>query len=135
MAETIEKKTAGFDPLDMGNYKVEKLPKMQKSKFEKWMAILGGPIAIIAFILFNWVLDISFLSTPAEKSMLAIFVAGLILWMTEALPNYLTSLLIILAIVLTGVVEQKTAFAQLGHPVMWLNILSFVLASMLVKTR
>ena len=135
MAETIEKKAAGFDPLDMGNYKVEKLPKMQKSKFEKWMARLGGPLAIIVFILFNWVLDISFLSTPAEKSMLAIFLAGLILWMTEAIPNYLTSLLIILLIVLTGVVGQKEAFAQLGHPVMWLNILSFVLASMLVKTR
>ena len=67
--------------------------------------------------------------------MLAIFVSGLILWMTEAIPNYLTSLVIILAIVLTGVTSQKVAFAQLGHPVMWLNILSFVLASMLVKTR
>ena len=55
--------------------------------------------------------------------------------MTEAIPNYLTSLVIILAIVLTGVTTQKVAFAQLGHPVMWLNILSFVLASMLVKTR
>lgn len=67
--------------------------------------------------------------------MLAIFTAGLILWMTEAIPNYLTSLIIILLIVLCGVTTQKEAFAQLGHPVMWLNILSFVLASMLVKTR
>ena len=32
-----------FDPLDMNNYKVEKLPKMEKSGFEKWMARLGGP--------------------------------------------------------------------------------------------
>ncbi|MGM9793827.1 MAG: SLC13 family permease [Candidatus Cryptobacteroides sp.] len=124
-----------FDPLDMNNYRIEKLPKMQKSTFEKWMAIAGGPLAILAFVLFNWVIDIDFLQTRAETSMLAIFVAGLILWMTEAIPNYLTSLVIILAIVLTGVTTQKVAFAQLGHPVMWLNILSFVLASMLVKTR
>lgn len=124
-----------FDPLDMNNYRIEKLPKMQKSTFEKWMAIAGGPLAILAFVLFNWVIDIDFLQTQAETSMLAIFVAGLILWMTEAIPNYLTSLVIILAIVLTGVTSQKVAFAQLGHPVMWLNILSFVLASMLVKTR
>ena len=124
-----------FDPLDMNNYRIEKLPKMQKSTFEKWMAIAGGPLAILAFVLFNWVIDIDFLKTQAEASMLAIFVAGLILWMTEAIPNYLTSLVIILAIVLTGVTTQKVAFAQLGHPVMWLNILSFVLASMLVKTR
>lgn len=130
-----EERTRTQDPLDMNNYRIEKLPKMQKSGFEKGMARVGGPLALIVFILFNWVVDISFLPTPQERSMLAIFLAGLILWMTEAIPNYLTSLIIILTIVLTGVVPQKTAFAQLGHPVMWLNILSFVLASMLVKTR
>ena len=184
-----------FDPLDMNNYKVEKLPKMQKSGFEKWMARLGMPLAIISFVLFLCVLKVPFiddlanvdlrkgaessvtLSEKGQKSydgivekhteeltaelpaetesqinakaqamatedfidnnyaMLAIFIASIILWITEAVPSYLTSLLVILALVLCGVVPQKEAFAQLGHPVMWLNILSFVLASMLVKTR
>jgi len=50
-------------------------------------------------------------------------------------PNYLTSLFVVIAMVLTGVTSEKVAYAQLGHPVMWLNILSFVLASMLVTTR
>ena len=68
-------------------------------------------------------------------AMLAIFVAAIILWITEAIPNYLTSLMVILGIVLTGITTDKTAYAQLGHPVMWLNILSFILASMLVKTQ
>ncbi len=135
MTETENTQAKVFDPLDMGNYKVEKLPKMKKSAFETWMARLGGPLAVLFFILFSWVFDISFLPAQSEKYMLAIFVAGLVLWMTEAIPNYLTSLIITLAIVLTGVTSQKEAFAQLGHPVMWLNILSFVLASMLVKTR
>ena len=40
-----------FDPLDMNNYRAEKLPKMQKSAFEKWLARLGGPLAILAFVL------------------------------------------------------------------------------------
>ena len=200
-----------FDPLDMNNYKVEKLPKMQKSGFEKWMARLGMPLAIISFVLFLCVFNIPFLDDIADKdlsknseaafhlsdkgqksydgivkkhkenltvdywveqgyhkdsipsieipaeakkeinvkadskakddfiannyAMLAIFIASIILWITEAVPSYLTSLLVILALVLCGVVPQKEAFAQLGHPVMWLNILSFVLASMLVKTR
>ena len=208
-----------FDPLDMNNYKVEKLPKMQKSGFEKWMARLGLPLSIIAFVLFLCFLKIPFidnlgkvdlragkdstlaLSEKGQKgydglvkghedkltekywkeqgysaediamfkskkkdkpaisaevkgeisvkanaqakddfmannyAMLAIFIASIILWITEAVPSYLTSLLVILAIVLCGIVPQKEAFAQLGHPVMWLNILSFVLASMLVKTR
>lgn len=176
------KKEAQFDPLDMNNYKIEKLPKMKKSTFEKWMARLGGPLAIIAFILVYWVVDISFIDnlkesdfipaevvveqadgtsvtmqpapdkslkkavkfieengfedfTRANYAMLAIFLAAIILWITEAIPNYLTALLVILGLVLTEVTSQKEAFAQLGHPVMWLNILSFVLASMLVKTR
>lgn len=147
-----------FDPLDMNNYRIEKLPKMQKSSFEIWMARLGGPLAIIAFVVIYWFchigfidnLDTSLLTEKALKrcndigfdtfirtnyAMLAIFVASLILWMTEAIPNYLTSLLLILGIVLYNVTTQKDALAQLGHPVMWLNILSFVLASMLVKTQ
>ena len=148
-----------FDPLDMNNYKVEKLPKMEKSGFEKWMARLGGPLAILAFVLIYWVADIGFLDNITEEgltgakalkrvgevgladfirtnyAMLAIFAAAIVLWVSEAIPNYLTSLLLILGVVLTGVLPQKEAFAQLGHPVMWLNILSFVLASTLVKTR
>ncbi len=215
-----------FDPLDMNNYKVEKLPKMQKSGFEKWMARLGGPLAILVFVLLYWVVDIPFIDNldpnkfdkeekeqyekalarydklcpepkavlnadyalnsakdsvivnveqvvvldslgafnmstakamvkaqddlsvakaenPRDNSpfvrinyaMLAIFCAAIILWVTEAIPNYLTSLLVILGVVILGVAPQKEAFAQLGHPVMWLNILSFVLASMLVKTK
>ncbi len=154
----LEQEVQPFDPLDMNNYKVEQLPKMEKSGFEKWMARLGGPIAALVFILIYWVVDIplfdnidfSGLSETAQKrlavvgeatfiricyAMLAIFCSSIVLWITEAVQSYMTSLMVILAIVLTGVTTQKEAFAQLGHPVMWLNILSFVLASMLVKTR
>jgi anion transporter len=147
-----------FDVLDMNNYRIEKLPKMQKTGFEKWMAIIGGPLAALFFIYLYWFakipfidnIDFSILGKNALKrfdelgasgfqrinyAMLAIFVGAIVLWITEAIPNYLTSLLLILAMVLTGVTTDKVAYAQLGHPVMWLNILSFVLASMLVKTR
>ena len=158
MSESENKNIKPFDPLDLNNYKIEKLPKMQKSKFEVWMARLGGPLAIVAFVWICWFchigfidnLDTSTLAATAQKrldalgldgfiranyAMLGIFVASLILWITEALPNYLTSLILILFVVLFGVTTQKEALAQLGHPVMWLNILSFVLASMLVKTQ
>lgn len=147
-----------FDPLDMNNYRIEKLPKMQKSGLEKWMALLGIPLAIIVFVLIYWVIDIPFLNNISAEgldktatarleilgykafvrinyAMLAIFAASIVLWITEAVLNYLTSLLVIFCVVILGVTTEKTAFAQLGHPVMWLNILSFVLASMLVKTQ
>jgi anion transporter len=182
MTQDIKQEAQQFDPLDMNNYKIEKLPKMEKSTFERWMARLGGPLAILAFVLVYWVVDIPFIDnlkesdfipteivteapdgsvtieqpapaqnvkkaakfiqergfddfTRANYAMLAIFLAAIILWISESVPNYLTALLVILGLVLTEVTSQKEAFAQLGHPVMWLNILSFVLASMLVKTR
>ena len=182
----------------MNNYRIEKLPKMQKSGFEKILQRIGAPLAIIVFIAVYWMADISFINNidtnpetttltesamkrydqmeKAEReamttvasengaqvskgkeltdeqqaqltdathkkfirinyAMLAIFLAAIILWITEAIPNYLTSLIVILSIVLTGITTDKTAYAQLGHPVMWLNILSFILASMLVKTQ
>jgi len=148
----------GFDPLDMNNYRIEKLPRRDKSKFERYLALAGPPLALIAFILLGFVIKLPYIEQidglhlvdgAARKAfdkigmeafirsnymMLAIFTASIILWMTEAIPNYLTSLILIVSLVLTGVLPEKEAYAQLGHPVMWLNIMSFVLASMLVKT-
>jgi anion transporter len=153
-----ETKKITFDPLDMHNYRIEKLPKRKKSNIEQWLATAGIPLAIIAFIFFGFFVHLGFLdnividdlvSVNAKKAfekighdafarsnhlMLAIFIASVILWITEAIPNYLTSLILIISLVLTGVLGEKEAYAQLGHPVMWLNIMSFVLASMLVTT-
>jgi solute carrier family 13 (sodium-dependent dicarboxylate transporter), member 2/3/5 len=146
-----------YDPLDMHQYRVEKLPKRKKGKFERGLTYFGPPAAILSFILFGYILKLPFLQNiePARLTddareifdkighaafarnnalMLGIFVAALILWITESLPNYLTSLILIISLVLTGVLPEGKAYAQLGHPVMWLNIMSFVLASMLVAT-
>jgi anion transporter len=142
----------------MNNYRVEKLKKTEKKGFEKWMEWLGGPLAILSFILIYYFADISFLNhiktevlradsikrlkelgpehfSRINYAMLGIFAASIILWITETIPNYLTSLIVIISMVLTGIVTENNAYAQLGHPVMWLNILSFILASMLVTTR
>lgn len=51
-----------FDPLDMQNYRVEKLPKRSKNKFEKWLSVAGVPLTIITFILLAFVIRIPFLS-------------------------------------------------------------------------
>lgn len=146
------------DPLDMHHYRIEQLPVRAKSLFERRLARAGLVLAPAVFVLFAFVLDLPFLRdvdperlvsglakseyaakgaawfSQANGYMLAIFLASIVLWMTAALPNYLTSLMVIIALVLTGVLSESRAYAQLGHPVMWLNIMSFVLASMLVAT-
>jgi len=157
MTEDKIENNNGFDPLDMNNYRIERLPKRSKSKVEAFLSNIGGPLAVISFALIYFVFKPAFLQgidsgslsdyarnvfdlrgssefSRINVAMLAIFAAGVILWMTEAIPNYLTSLIIIISLVLTGVLTEKEAYAQLGHKVMWLNIMSFVLASMLVKT-
>ena len=146
-----------FNPLDMRNYRMENLPVRAKSGFEHLLAKVGLPVAILAFVLILVSPPVGFLQsvdattltkearetfeklgpqgfTRANTAMLASFAGALLLWMTEALPNYLTSLILIITLVLSGVLSEKTAYAQLGHPIMWLNILSFILASMLVAT-
>ena len=155
MAEAIKNKE--FDVMDMNNYRMEKLPVREKSRFEEILMMIGSPLAIISFLFIMFYADIPFLKNfdvdalskgarenfdkigleqfiYSNKAMLAIFVAALILWITEAIPNYLTSLILIIALVLTKVLPEDVAYAQLGHKVMWLNILSFILASMLVAT-
>lgn len=152
-----EQDIESFDPLDMSNYNLNKLPQRERSKFEKILVLVGAPLAIFIFVLVNFFSKLTFLHdidpstlsdaarlvydtigpeafTATNISMLAIFLAAVILWITEAIPNYLTSLIVIIALVLTNVLSEVDAYHQLGHKVMWLNILSFVLASMLVKT-
>ena len=150
----------GFDPLDMSNYHLNRLPKKIASPVELWLARIGGPLAIVVFIYFYFFANVGFLHnidpeilvnapkslkvfqavgsdvfTSKNIAMLAIFAGSIILWITEAVPNYLTSLMVIISLILTGVLSEVDAYHQLGHRIMWLNILSFVLASMLVKTR
>ena len=99
-----------FDLLDMHNYRIEKLPKRKKGSFERWMTYVGPPMAILSFVLFGFVLKLSFLQqidpvhlteearkvfdkigpeafSRSNALMLGIFMAGIILWITESLPN------------------------------------------------
>ncbi len=146
------------DPLDMRQYRVELLPVRAKGPVERRLAQVGIPLAVVLFVVFGFLVQLPFLhhidpatltSELARKEfaadgaerfsrnldlLFAIFLASMVLWGTVALPNYLVSLILISGLVLTGVLTEKEAYAQLGHPVMWLNILSFVLASMLVAT-
>lgn len=150
--------TTSTDPLDMRQYRVELLPERERGPFERRLATIGVPLAIALFVLFAFVIKLPFLQGigPADLSsdearkllhaqgpelfgrnasyMLAIFLASMVLWATVALPNYLTGLILLITLVLTGVLPEQKAYAQLGHPVMWLNIMSFVLTSMLVAT-
>lgn len=140
-----------FDPLDMSNYSLEKLPDIKGGPIMEKIKLVGVPLAVLSFIIFHFQLipietfDLlaagehknakGLLLTPAIcYTALGIFFASLILWLSEAIPNYLTSFLIIVTAILAGTMKMRPAFAYLGEPVMILNIASFIMASALVST-
>lgn len=132
-----------FDPLDMKNYALEKLPDMKAGRLLEMFKVIGVPLAVIVFLFFHlkWcgpieMFDLQTKVKPPDLmySALGLFMATLILWISEALPNYLTSLIAIVAAILIGVIKMRPAFAYMGEPVMILNIGSFIMASALVAT-
>lgn len=126
----------------MRNYGLEKLKDIAAGPWMTRAKLVGVPLGLLAFLYFHlqWCGPISFFEEANVKnvnhlySVTGIFFFSLILWMTEALPSYLTSFIVIVATILLGVLPMRATFAYLGEPVMVLNIASFILASALVVT-
>ena len=134
-----------FDPLDMRNYGLEKLQEIAAGPWMTRLKFIGVPLAILAFMFFHfqWCGQIELYETAKLPkgvkldylySATGIFVFSLILWLTESIPSYLTSFIIIVSVVLIGILPMRQSFAYLGEPVMVLNIASFIMASALVVT-
>jgi solute carrier family 13 (sodium-dependent dicarboxylate transporter), member 2/3/5 len=132
-----------FDPLDMRNYELEKLQEIKAGPIMAKARLIGVPLAIVAFLFFHfqWSGPIEIFETQTKVkavshlySATGVFAFSLILWMTESIPSYLTSFIIIVAVILLDIMPMRAAFAYLGEPVMVLNIASFIMASALVVT-
>lgn len=142
MSDATAPKNIPFDPLDLRNYSLEKLPVIKGGILAERVKFMGVPLALALFCYFQfqWCGSIQIFEAQSKVppahcySALAIFFASLVLWITEAIPNYLTSFLIIIAVILTESMKMRPAFAMLGEPVMVLNIASFIMASALVVT-
>lgn len=122
-----------FDPLDMNSYSLNKLPKRPLTATGKFFRVWGLPIAAVIFAVFGYLLHFSILDAK-QQVMFGIFVTALFLWVSEAVPNYVTSMLLICGLILTGILKAKPAMATLGDPVIWLNLSAFVMASAMIKT-
>jgi sodium-dependent dicarboxylate transporter 2/3/5 len=134
-----------FDPLDMRNYGLEMLKDITAGPIMARAKLIGVPLAILAFLFFHfqWCGSIELYETAKLPkgvqlsylySATGIFAFSLILWLTESIPSYLTSFIIIVAVILVGILPMRASFAYLGEPVMVLNIASFIMASALVVT-
>lgn len=122
------------DLLDIEKHKLSVIPQKTNTTSERWMKYLGLPIGIAAF------LALYYMPTPAGltssgQSVLASFAFALILWVTESIPTHVTSLVLMVLLVFLNGWDMKNVLAVLGFDVIWLNVMAFILSSLLVKTN
>lgn len=101
---------------------------------ERWMRYFGFPLGIAAFLVLYYMPAGAGLSAAAQAGV-ACFVLALIWWVCEPFPTYVTSLVLMFLLLVTRASSATAIMDVLGMEVIWLNLLAFILASMLVKTH
>jgi anion transporter len=119
--------------LDIDKMTLSSDSRKAKSGTERWMKYLGFPLGIVVFCLLYYMPPQIGLSASGQSAA-ACFLMALIWWVTEPIPTYVTSLFLMIMLVLTQTWELKPVLDVLGMDVIWLNIMSFILSSILVKT-
>ncbi len=97
-----------------------------EARFEVFRQRSGLVIAPLVFLLLYYI-PIPLLSEEAH-SLAAVVGMIVVLWLTEALPLYITGLLVPVLLVILGITTAQKAFAPFADPIMFLFIGAFVLA-------
>lgn len=106
----------------------------KRSSVENFLNKWGIPIAIIVLIILLFMPTPEGLSSEGQKA-LAIFMFALIMWVANAIPIYLTSIITIMLLTFTNAFPEKEAMGTLGYPVIWLMVSAFVLTSAMMKSN
>jgi anion transporter len=124
----------GLDELlDLDRHKLAHVPERKANATERWMKYLGMPLGIAVFLLVFY-MPLPPGLTASGQAVLACFALALVWWVSEPVPTYLTSLILMIALVFTDGWDQEHVLGVLGFDVIWLNVMAFVLSSILVKT-
>ncbi|WP_371367526.1 Sodium-dependent dicarboxylate transporter SdcS [Sporomusa rhizae] len=120
--------------LNMEKMSLSSDSRAARTNTERWMKYLGFPGGILVFLLIYYMPTGAGLTASAQSAA-ACFLMALVWWVTEPVPTYVTSFLLMILLALTRTWELKPILDVLGMDVIWLNIMSFILSSILVKTR
>lgn len=118
---------------ELGSFSLAPREQVLASPTDRWFAYLGFPIGIAAFLLIYYLPLPAGLSADGQAA-LAAFTLALVWWVTEPVPTYLTSLLLMILLVGFQGGEATAVLSVLGLDVIWLNVLAFILAAMLSRT-
>lgn len=120
--------------LDLSRNKLSHVPDKELKTSERWMRYLGFPLGILVF------LSLYYMPTPdgltsSGQVVIAVFATALVWWITEPIPTHVTSLMLMGLLVFFHGWGESKVLGVLGFSVIWLNVLAFILSSMLVKTN
>lgn len=127
--------TGGIDELlDLSRNKLSEIPEKKATAGQQWMRYLGFPVGVAVFLALYYMPTPAGLTT-AGQAVIACFAAALVWWVTEPMPTYVTSLVLMALLVFCNGWPEEQVLGVLGYGVIWLNVLAFILSSMLVKTN
>lgn len=84
--------------------------------FQRWMDYLGIPVAVAVFLALYLMPTPSGLSSQGQTA-IAVFLGALVLWVSQAIPTYATSLLAMVMLVLTGAWGESNVLGVFGQDV------------------
>jgi sodium-dependent dicarboxylate transporter 2/3/5 len=120
--------------LDLEKHKLSEVPAKRLTKSERWMKYVGFPIGIIVFLAIYY-MPLPEGLTSAGQAVLACFALALVWWVTQPIPTHVTSLSLMALLIFTNGWDRTSVMGVLGYDVIWLNVLAFILASILITTN
>ncbi len=122
------------DILDLSRNKLSQVPDRKLTASERWMRYLGFPLGIAVFLTLYYMPTPDGLTTGGQV-VIAVFATALVWWISEPIPTHVTSLMLMGLLVFFHGWGEAKVLGVLGFSVIWLNVLAFILSSMLVKTN
>ncbi len=120
--------------LDLSRNKLSQVPEKKLTSSERWMKYLGFPLGVLVFLSLYYMPTPDGLTTGGQV-VIAVFATALVWWITEPIPTHVTSLMLMALMVFFHGWGESKVLGVLGFSVIWLNVLAFILSSMLVKTN
>jgi solute carrier family 13 (sodium-dependent dicarboxylate transporter), member 2/3/5 len=105
-----------------------------KSDIDEIRQKIGLPLALVLMLIVWFMPQQAGLSVVGQKA-LSLFSGVFVLYLTEAMPLPVTSMLVVPAAVLMGVVNLKTALEGFSSSSVYLMVGAFILATAMVKTK
>ena len=97
-------------------------------------SIIGFSLALAVMILFILLPEAEGLTGPAQAS-IGLLIAGIILWVTEALPLAITTFLLMILMPYLGVMELSSVWKEFISPVFFFVLATFAMTAALLNTK